>query len=78
MEEEDLNPSYLEIQFAEALDQLKDRIGELIPRYKITRVDKFIDLDNPKLHFSLENEKGQKSEVVIKIIQRANTEIGNI
>jgi hypothetical protein len=78
MEEEHLNPSFLEVQFAEALYQLKDQIGELILGNKITYVKKFTDLDNPKLHFTLENEKGKELEVVVKIIQRANTEIGNI
>jgi len=78
MESEDLNPSALEVELADALEQLQEQLGDLIPGKKIKKIEKFTQLDNPKLHLTLENEEGKISEVVIRIIERAQTKMGDI
>jgi hypothetical protein len=78
MEGEHLNPSKLEVELADALEKLSDQLEPLITGQKLKQVEKFTQLDNPQLHLTLENEAGKVSEVVIRIIQRAHSETGDV
>lgn len=72
MEQESYNPSTLEVHFANALEQLKEEIAELLPQKKIVDIHKLTKLDNPQLNIKLESPEGKAFEVVIRIIQRAD------
>ena len=65
------NPSSLEIEFAKTLLELKDKIGEKLSS-NIDCVIVDINKDNPDLLFELTDEDGDRHEVIIKIIQRAD------
>lgn len=78
MEHEDYNPSPLEVQFANAIEQLSDQLAKQLPEHKILSIEKNIRLDNPQLNVRLENQQGKRNEVVIRIIQRVDHELGDI
>ena len=78
MEHENYNPSPLEVEFADAIEQLSDQLAALIPDKKIINIEKRVNQDNPQLNITLESEQGKKSEIVIKIIQRVDQELGDI
>lgn len=78
MEYENYNPSPLEVEFADAIEQLSDQLAALIPDKKIINIEKRVNQDNPQLNITLESEQGKKSEIVIKIIQRVDQELGDI
>jgi hypothetical protein len=65
------NPSSIEIQFAEIFLELKDSINEKLTGNEIQNVLVDTKKDNPDLVFELEDNDGDKHEIVIKIIQRA-------
>ncbi len=78
MEHENFNPSPLEVQFTEAIAQLSDQLAALLPDNKVLNIEKNTQLDNPQLNVMLENAQGKRSEVVIRIIQRMDHELGDI
>jgi len=78
MDQESFNPSPLEVEFANAIEQVSEQLAGLIPENRILHVEKDILLDNPQLKVTLENNQGRKREVVIRIIQRIDQEIGDI
>lgn len=66
------NPSKLELDFAKALTSLKSQINDFIEGNEIVKVNTNSDIDNPDLLFKLKDIDGDKHEVVVKIIQRAD------
>lgn len=78
MENESYNPSPLEVQMADAIEQLSDQLAEKLPEHKVLSIEKNIQLDNPQLLVRVENQQGKKNEVVIRIIQRVDHELGDI
>lgn len=74
MKTKSYNPSQLEVAFSTALTTLKGEIEKHLNGNKITRIDNRNHQDNPMLIFELEDNDGDKHEMVIKIIQRADEE----
>lgn len=66
------NPSQLEVDFAKAIGELKHEIEKYLSGNKIINIENRITEDNPLLLFDLEDGDGDKHEMVIKIIQRAD------
>ena len=66
------NPSAIEIEMAEILTQLKDQISNRMGSNNIVSVTANTDQDNPDLLFVLKDTEGDKHEVVLRIIQRAD------
>ncbi len=64
------NPSLLEVEFIEAIAQLKDEISQRINSNRIIGIQKNENADNPSVKFFLEDHDGDKHEIVVKIIQR--------
>ena len=64
------NPSSLELEFAEAILKLRGEIDKSLSSNRIIEIKKSGNEDNPKLVFFLEDEDGDKHEVVMKVIQR--------
>lgn len=70
MKTKSYNPSELEVRFANAISNLKHEIETHIDGNRIIEIDNRIKEDNPLLLFWLEDQDGDKHEMVIKIIQR--------
>lgn len=68
------NPSPLEVEFSQALKELKDQIQEYLSENKVLEVNdqKQNNNDNPGLIFKLKDKDGDPHEVVVKIIQRSD------
>ncbi len=74
MKTQQYNPSNLEINFAHALTQLKKELEPYLTNNKIVEISNNDQSDNPAVHFHLEDTDGDKHELVIRIIQRADKE----
>ena len=66
------NPSSLELEFVEAIMKLEGEINKCINSNRILEIKKNGEEDNPSLIFFLEDDDGDKHEVVMKVIQRAD------
>lgn len=66
------NPSKLELDFANAIKSLKDKINDSIEGNEVVDVTFNEDQDNPDLVFRLQDSDGDKHEVVVRLIQRAD------
>lgn len=74
MKTNNYNPSQLEIDLASAIMACKKQIQEnLQESVKIVDSQNVMDRDNPLITFHLEDEDGDRHEVVIKVIQRPDT-----
>lgn len=65
------NPSPLETELADILLSLKNEISSALKDNKILEIKGEKDQDNPDVTLLLEDNDGDKHELVIKIIQRA-------
>lgn len=64
------NPSKIEKEFAEVISKLTKEIENGLTENKIVSIENKLMADNPTLTFYLEDNDGDKHEVVVKIIQR--------
>ncbi len=63
------NPSPLEIDFANALQILREQIESHLLDNKIVNVDNQHTKDNPVVKFQLVDKDGDTHEIVVRIIQ---------
>jgi len=63
------NPSPIEVEFANILNQLQDKIGAQLSSNDVIKVENKIQEDNPVVKFYLLDSDGDPHEVVLKIIQ---------
>ncbi len=63
------NPSPLEIDFANALESLKDQIEQKV-KMRIIQVENDTTIDNPLVRYHLIDDDGDKHQVVVRIIQK--------
>jgi hypothetical protein len=63
------NPSPLEIDFANALQILREQIEPHLLDNKIVNVDNQHAKDNPVVKFQLVDKDGDAHEIVVRIIQ---------
>ena len=66
------NPSTLEVEFAKAIKELSSEISGRLTNNKVVDIKFNEDQDNPDLIFKLEDTDGDKHEVVVRLIQRAD------
>jgi hypothetical protein len=64
------NPSPLEVEFAQAIVELKSEIEKRLKDNKIIQTENRINADNPLVLFLLEDKDGDQHEVVVKLIQK--------
>lgn len=64
------NPSQLEIDLANAIEQVKPQIEENLPGHKIINIENKNQQDNPQLTFNLKDEDGDQHQLVIRLIQK--------
>ncbi|MDN4164204.1 hypothetical protein QWY31_01760 [Cytophagales bacterium LB-30] len=70
MKTQQYNPSPLEVQFAEALENLRSQIEPHLGGNKIVEIVNKLQADNPIMVFHLQDADGDPHEMVIKLIQR--------
>ncbi|MDH5365463.1 MAG: hypothetical protein OEW67_00630 [Cyclobacteriaceae bacterium] len=63
------NPSPVEVEFANIINQLQDKISNQLSDNNIIKVENKIHEDNPMVKFYLLDNDGDPHEVVLKIIQ---------
>ncbi|ELR68948.1 hypothetical protein C900_05641 [Fulvivirga imtechensis AK7] len=63
------NPSPLEVEIAQALEELQGEIGKRLAGNEIVKVENRIAQDNPLVKFYFKDSDGDPHEVVFKIIQ---------
>ena len=64
------NPSALEVEIAQAIENLQDSLQkQLSSGTKIVKIENRIAEDNPLVKLFLEDNDGDPHEVVLKIIQ---------
>ena len=69
------NPSTLEVEFAQAIELLKDKIEHELSGNKILRIENKLQADNPIVKLHLQDKDGDKHELVLKIIQRPDADL---
>jgi hypothetical protein len=69
------NPSTLEVEFAQAIELLKDQIEHELSGNKIVSIQNKLQADNPIVLLQLEDKDGDKHELVLKIIQRPDADL---
>lgn len=69
MKTSNYNPSSLEIDFANALQILREDIQKHLHNSQITKVENHPDKENPLVKFNLVDNDGDPHEVVVRIIQ---------
>jgi hypothetical protein len=63
------NPSSLEVDFANALQILREDIQKHLQNNQITNVENHVRKDNPMVRFNLVDKDGDPHEIVVRIIQ---------
>lgn len=63
------NPSPIEVDFANVIHQLQDKIEANLTENEIIKVENNINDDNPTLKFFLLDKDGDPHELVLKVIQ---------
>ena len=66
------NPSKIELEFAKSIKSLSKEISRSLSENKVVDIKFNEDQDNPDLIFRLEDTDGDKHEIVIRLIQRAD------
>lgn len=64
------NPSTLEVEIAKIIEKLKDHITAELPNRKIISVDHDLEMDNPVLHLTIQDDDGDLHKMVLKLIQK--------
>lgn len=70
MKTKSYNPSQLEVDFSNGLTALKGELEKYLTGNKIVNIENRNQQDNPMLIVQLEDEDGDKHELVVKVIQR--------
>ncbi|MBX9853374.1 MAG: hypothetical protein K2X86_16635 [Cytophagaceae bacterium] len=65
------NPSHIELEFAQVIQQLQEEIQKKLKTIAIVSIEKNLNEDNPRLIFKTEDRDGDQHELVIKFIQRS-------
>lgn len=63
------NPSLLEVEVAQAIEDLREELQKRLPQNKIIKIENRIKEDNPIVKLFLEDNDGDPHEIVLKIIQ---------
>jgi len=64
------NPSPIEVEFANAISNLKDEMEKQLSSNKIDKIENNINADNPLLKVHLTDNDGDQHTLVIKLIQK--------
>jgi len=64
------NPSKLEVEMAEIIENLKDKINHGLKDRKVISIEHDLEMDNPQLYFTIEDDDGDKHELSLKLIQK--------
>ena len=69
------NPSPLEVEFANIIEEMRDTFNQKLKDNKIIKIDKNTSVDNPLLRITTEDKDGDKHMIILKIIQKPDAMI---
>jgi len=64
------NPSTLEVEIAEIIEKLKDQISTQLRDRRIISIDHDLEMDNPLLHMTIQDDDGDIHKMAVKLIQK--------
>ncbi|MBS0001294.1 MAG: hypothetical protein KFF73_20080 [Cyclobacteriaceae bacterium] len=64
------NPSELEVEIAEIIEKLKDQISDGLKDRKIVAIEHDLEMDNPLLYFTIQDNDGDLHKMAMKLIQK--------
>ena len=70
MKTETYNPSPLEVEMADILENLRETINDQLKDNTIIEVDKNTFLDNPIVRIKTEDKDGDQHQLILRIIQK--------
>jgi hypothetical protein len=70
MKTQSYNPSPLEVEIAQILQNLSESIGKQLRTGKIVSSDVNLNLDNPILHLEIMDSDGDNHHLTVKVIQK--------
>jgi hypothetical protein len=65
----DYNPSPLEVEIAKIIAEMQPQIESRINGITITGLESQLNLDNPRLRFTLKDKDGDMHKVVVQVVQ---------
>ena len=68
------NPSPIEVEFANALTQLKSELESHLSYNSIDRIENNIQADNPFVKVYMTDKDGDEHQMVIKLIQKPDAD----
>lgn len=69
------NPSPLEVEFTNIIDDLKEEISSRLSESEIIEVKKDVNLDNPDLIIRTKDKDGDIHEFMFRIIQKPDSQV---
>ena len=64
------NPSALEVEIAEIIEKLKDQISVQLRDREIISVEHDLEMDNPLLYLTIQDNDGDLHKMALKLIQK--------
>jgi hypothetical protein len=64
------NPSALEVEIAEIIEKLKDHISAQLRDRQIISVEHDLEMDNPLLYLTIQDNDGDLHKIALKLIQK--------
>lgn len=64
------NPSSLEVEIAKIIEKLKDQISVHLQDRKIISVEHELEMDNPLLYLTIQDDDGDLHKIALKLIQK--------
>lgn len=64
------NPSALEVEIAEIIEKLKDQISAQLRDREIISVEHDLEVDNPLLYLTIQDNDGDLHKMALKLIQK--------
>lgn len=64
------NPSDLEVEMANILEELQSQMNQLLKNRKIESIEQKLDMDNPTIYLNVLDDDGDKHMLVLKLIQK--------
>lgn len=64
------NPSTLEVEIAQIIEKFKDQISAELPDRRIISIEHDLEMDNPIVSLTIQDDDGDLHKMVIKLIQK--------
>jgi len=69
------NPSPLEVEFAECIEENLENLSNSLNERSITQIEQQTEADNPTIKIHVQDDDGDKHLLVLKLIQKPDRDI---